>query len=106
MESALFRVSLALCLVNADSEIDSGGLIMEVESERRPWRRASSAAGRLFGRPAFQDAVEKIVLDASVRQVLTLSLAMAWRGAPQADHRYKLTAELTAAAASEALGGP
>lgn len=43
-----------------------------------------------------QEAVEKIVLDVSTGQLLTLPLAVAGRGAQDADHRYKLTAELTA----------
>jgi hypothetical protein len=43
-----------------------------------------------------QEAVEKIVLDVSTGQILTLPLAVAGRGAPEADHRYKRTADLTA----------
>jgi len=43
-----------------------------------------------------QAAIEKIVLDVSTGQVITLPLAVAAAGASEADPRYNLTAELTA----------
>jgi integrase len=43
-----------------------------------------------------QEAIEKIGLEVSADQVLAQPLAVGGGGAPHADHRYKLTAELTA----------